>query len=307
MENNLMEMHSIFEFVRDGLLGSRWEFKMRHIQYGANGTIIQYRNIPEFHERVVPFMIRRRKKDVLTELPDKTYQKLTVALTDNEKQLYRKWRASVVRAVDALSGSSVALHNQNVLTQMLRLKQVVDHPSLVEEDYDENINGKVSKLEALKELVEGTDQKIVIFTQFTGMARILGKLFNAEIIMGPVPPKERMAIIERFTNDKKQVLVSTDAGAYGLTITVASIVVHYDLTWNPAKQSQREDRLHRMGQKNSVTVVNIIAENTIDDYILEVLYRKLQAFELIVEQADDQIARRITTMDIDAMLGISPS
>lgn len=301
MENHLMEMHSILEFVRPGLLGSRWDFKSRYIEYGFNGTISGYKNIQDFHERVTPFMLRRRKRDVLTELPDKVYERIDIDLTPEEERLYAKWRSLVVREIDGL-GNVTNLWTQNALTRMLRLKQIVDHPLLLEDKHETG----VAKMSALHDIISSTDQKVVVFTQFKQMAHILARKYGAEIIEGDVNPQQRMAIIERFQENDQQVLVSTDAGAYGLTITAASVVVHYDLTWNPAKQAQREDRLHRIGQKNPVTVVNLIAKGTIDEYILDTLFRKMQAFELIVEQADEALMQRITRADIDAMLQLSP-
>lgn len=302
MENHLMEMHSILEFVRPGLLGSRWDFRNRYINYGFNGTIAGYKNVQDFHERVTPFMLRRRKRDVLQELPDKIYERVDIELTQEERRLYAKWRSLVVREIDSI-GNVTNLWTQNALTRMLRLKQIVDHPLLLEDKYE----ASVAKMSALEDIISDTDQKVVIFTQFTQMARILARKYNAEIIQGEVNPQERLNIIERFQNNGQQVLVSTDAGAYGLTITAASVVVHYDLTWNPAKQAQREDRLHRIGQKNPVTVVNLIAKETIDEYILDTLFRKMQAFELIVEQADEALMQRITRADIDNMLQMSPA
>lgn len=300
LENHLMEMHSIMEFVRAGILGSRWDFKNRHITYGFNGTISGYKNVQEFHEKITPWMLRRRKKDVLSELPDKQVQRIDIELTNEEARLYAKWRASIVKTLDGMGQSNFT--SQNVLTQMLRLKQVVDHPAILEAGYE----GTSSKFEAVKEIVEDTDEKVVIFTQFKDMAHILKRHFNCECIEGAVSPQERLAMIKRFEEGDTQVLVSTDAGAYGLNITAASIVVHYDLTWNPAKQAQREDRLHRMGQKNAVNVYNLVAKGTIDEYILDVLFRKMAAFDLFVEQADDAILARVQRMDIEAMLNLTP-
>lgn len=307
MENQLMDLHSVMEFIRPGLFGSQWDFRTRHIVTGFNGTINSYKNVPEIHEKLSPYALRRLKDDVLKELPPKTQQVLTVELSKEEKELYKKWSKTIIEEVDHM-GARTNMWTQNVLTRMLRLKQITDHPALLEENY----KGQASKLQALDEIISSTDEKVVVFTQFSSMAHILMKKYNAECIEGAVSAKDRMAMIKRFTENDDRVLISTDAGAYGLTITAASVIVHYDLPWNPAKLAQREDRLHRISQKRAVTVYQIIAEKTIDEYIVEVLFRKLQAFDLIVEQMDNDeslmVARQmITPMDIDNMLRIQPS
>lgn len=300
MENNIMELWSIFDWVRPGLLGPNWDFQQRHVVRGFGGVIQGYKDVGDIHERIAPFMIRRKKKDVLKDLPPKLFDPKYIQITTQERKLYRKWNQAIVEEIDAL-GTITPIATQNVLTKMLRLKQIVDHPLILEAFYD----GKVSKLDALKDIVSETDDKVVVFTQFETMANILAREFDTETIKGAVSPEERLRIIDRFTDNDKQVLVSTDAGAYGLTITAASIVVHYDLTWNPAKQAQREDRLHRYGQTEPVTVIELIAEDTLDEYIKDVLFRKLQAFEDIIESVDDSVvAQRITTFDVQQMLRI---
>jgi SNF2 family DNA or RNA helicase len=304
MENQLMDLHSVMEFIRPGLFGSMWDFRVRHIETGFNGTIAGYKDILGVHKLLAPFAIRRKKENVLKDLPPKTKISIPVELSKEEKELYKKWNKSIVEEINAM-GDRTNVWTQNVLTRMLRLKQIVDHPRILEPDY----KGPVSKLQTIDDIINSTDEKVVVFTQFADMAHILAMKYGAEVIEGAVDAKERMEIIKRFTDDDSQVLVSTEAGAYGLTITAASIIIHYDLPWNPARMHQREDRLHRISQKKPVTVYEIVAEQTIDEYIVQTLFKKLEAFDLVVEQMDNDeafVRQSISQQDVNAMLRIVP-
>jgi SNF2 family DNA or RNA helicase len=279
VENRLEELWSIMDFCIPGVLGNGWVFFKQHVVTDKWGGLLRYQGIDQVKERVEPYYIRRRKREVLTELPDKVYSEVKIELSDAEWKFYGAIQGQIRDEIE----DNPKLNVGSILTMMLRLKQAVDDPRLLDEK-------KVAstKVATIKEILEGAagEHRVVFFTQFSTLADLLGEELEAPVIAGHVSAKERQLIVDQFQAGEYPCLVSTDAGAYGITLTAADIVVHIDLPWNPARMRQREDRLHRIGQKNSVQVVSLIAQRTIDEYVKKIIYRK---GELIQQILDDEI------------------
>ena len=298
VENKLEELWSIMDFCIPGVLGNGWVFFKQHVVTDKWGSTLHYVGIDQVKERIGPSYIRRRKKEVLSELPDKVYSEVKIELSDAEWKFYGAIQNQIR---DEIEGNP-KLNVGSILTMMLRLKQAVDDPRLLDEK-------KVAstKVATVKEILEGAtgEHRVVFFTQFSTLADLLGDELEAPVIAGHVSSKERQLIVDQFQAGEFPCLVSTDAGAYGITLTAADIVVHIDLPWNPARMRQREDRLHRIGQKNSVQVVSLIAQRTIDEYVKKII---LQKQELVQQILDDEIpdaeSVKLDRGELMALLGV---
>lgn len=294
VENRLEELHSIMDFVMPGLLGPGWLFVKQHCIKNYWGSVVGYKGIDLIRQRIEPHYLRRLKQDVLTELPAKVYNDVWIELSKEEWRLYEAIREQIL----AIILDNPKLLTANVLTEMLRLIQCAADPRLL----GENIAS--SKLAALRELLEAAEgHKVVAFTQFSQLAHLLGQELNAPVIAGDVPTKERAKIIERFQTDSVPLLLSTEAGAYGINLTAADIIVNITQPYNPARLRQREDRLHRIGQEKCVQVVNLLARRTIDEHVRRILHRKRDLTKSVFQGESDEMPRSLDRADLMALLG----
>jgi len=293
IENRLEELHSIMDFCVPGLLGPGWLFVQEHVVKDFYGRVIGYRGIEQIKDRIAPYYLRRRKSEVLSELPPKQYSDMPLELSPEEWRLYGEIQAQIREAIE----ENPKLTAQNILVMMLRLKQVTSDPRVLGGSYG-------SKYEAFSDLLaEAGDHKVVAFTQFAEVARLWAADFEVPLIEGAVPNAERAEIIAAFQRGEHRALLSTGAGAYGVTLTAADIVVHIDQEWNPAKMRQREDRLHRLGQAASVQVVSLMARRTIDDRIRGLLQRKWAVAAAIFDEADMEVPPRLGRAQLLELLG----
>jgi len=294
VENRLEELHSIMDFVMPGLLGPGWLFVKQHCVKNYWGSVVGYKGIDLIRQRIEPHYLRRLKEDVLQELPAKVYNDVWIEMSKEEWRLYDAIREQIL----AIILDNPKLQTANVLTEMLRLIQCAADPRLL----GENIAS--SKLAALRELLEAAEgHKVVAFTQFSQLAHLLGRELNAPVIAGDVPTKERAKIIERFQSDSIPLLLSTEAGAYGINLTAADIIVNITQPYNPARLRQREDRLHRIGQKACVQVVNLLARRTIDEHVRRILHRKRDLTKSVFQGETDEEPRSLDRADLMALLG----
>ena len=290
MDGRLEELHSVMEWVMPGLLESKVRFLQKHATTDVWGKITGYRNIGEVTEKIAPYFIRRLKKDVLQDLPDKIYQNRIVVLTDKEKRIYKQL---------AEAGHETT-EDAEAMVCILRCKQFCDHPLLVgEEDL------KSSKFEALREVLDevviSNGNKLILFSQFKEMVNILVTLLDDMglkylRIDGDTDKKVRAAMQAQFnTDDSVDIMIGTEAMSTGLNFTSANYVINYDDNWAPAIMAQREDRAHRIGQKDVVTVINFICKDTVEERIRGVLYTKnIVSNEALGDDVSDSVLRRIT-------------
>jgi SNF2 family DNA or RNA helicase len=276
VSNTPEDLYGIVNWLRPGYLGTFWQFQDNYcVKEPKFHRIIGYKNLDDLATKVARLMLRRTKEEVLTDFPAKTIENIIFDLSDPEQKLYNNIRNQIVSELK-LSENIDARTLGIIPVKMLRLKQATGHPSVITGEPE-----KSTKLDALLELLEPvikSGEKAIIFTQFAQMANILLSQLNAygpRIIDGSVPAEDRQKAVQQFTNDPEcKVIIMTEAGAYGLNLQAASYVVHYDMPWSIAKLMQREDRAHRIGQKKPVTVYNLIARNTIDEYVAKVLHKK---------------------------------
>lgn len=305
ISNRPDDIWSIIDWISPRYLGSYYQFTQQYcIREPRFNRIVGYKNLSELGGRIGRFMIRRTKEEVLKDLPPKIIETISFELSEKERKLYLGVRNLIASEILKLEVNPLTLNL--IPVKMLRLKQAVNHPSLITGRVEQS-----SKLETLKDIIApiaASDEKTIVFTQFAEMAKILLSelnIYEPRIIMGEVPAEDRQKAVNEFTMDPKcKVMISTEAGAYGLNLQSASYVVHYDLPWSVAKLQQREDRAHRIGQTKSVTVYNLIAKNTIDEYVARVLHKK-QKISVDVLKDDERLEDiGLSDDDIKAILRI---
>lgn len=274
VENTLTELWSIFDFVMPGYLGIRKDFSERYekpIQQGFESATELLK------ARIKPFVMRRMKKDVLSELPEKLESTVFAELVPEQKRLYEAYLATAKSELTDLlerSGSEIM-----ILSLITRLRQICCHPSL----FDENYTKDSGKLQLLCELVDSAldgGHRVLVFSQFTSMLKIILQEFKKHSIDcfyldGSTPSAERISLAARFNGGERNVfLVSLKAGGTGLNLTGADTVIHYDPWWNPAVTDQASDRAYRIGQTRKVQVIRLAASGTIEEQILKLQDKK---------------------------------
>lgn len=280
VENSIMELWSIFDFIMPGYLKSARKFSEEFALISDSNEVAQtLRNI------IRPFVLRRMKKDVLDELPEKIEITMLSELSREQKALYKTYAEEAkIAAEGLLSGRD----RMTVLTYLLRLRQICGHPAL----FADGTEGRSGKLEQLMKIIEDAragGHRILVFSQFRTMLDIIGEeLRKAEIeffsITGSVPLDERVSICERFNNGEGEVvLVSLKAGGTGINLIGADTVIHYDPWWNPAVTDQATDRAHRIGQKRAVSVIKLAAQGTIEEKILKLQNEKRRLSDDIIK------------------------
>lgn len=284
LSNRPQEVWSIVDWVQPGYLGDYWHFINRYCVKNEWGSIVSYMNLDELKLKLKRVMIRRMKKDVLTELPDKIITDVPFKLSDEEADLYKKIKQEILFEIESADISKIQdpIMIQHTLVKMVRLRQLTGSLELLGE------NKTSTKLEVLKQLLEdmavdGKMPKVIIFSEFSQMCDILTQnldLYGALKITGDVGAVQRQEVLKQFNQDpSKNILVMSSAGQYGLNIQAASVIIHYDMPWSLAKLVQREGRAHRLGQKETVMVYNLIAKGTLDMYMHKVLFKKQKLAE----------------------------
>ena len=273
VENNLTELWSIFDFVMPGYLYSKHKFEKIFVNCDKNSS--QLKNL------IKPFMLRRTKKEVIDELPDKIEQKFYVELEKEHKRAYKSFVNLIKRRI--LENNE---DNITVFSYLTKLRQLSIAPEIIVKNY----KGKNSKLEILMNLIKSNkNRKILVFSQFTKVLNLIGDRLNEENISysyidGKTDAKKRLELVEEFNNtDKNRVfLISLKAGGTGLNLTSASMVIHFDPWWNPAVENQASDRAHRIGQKNVVDVIKLISKDTVEEKVIAMQEIKKDLIEDII-------------------------
>ena len=272
IENNLMELWSIFDFIMPGYLYNKSKFKSIFINNDKN--IIELKNL------IKPFILRRTKKEVITELPDKIEQKIIIDLEKEHKRAYKGYVNLITRKIKENNQDNIT-----VFSYLTKLRQLCLSPELMVKNYQ----GKNSKLDVLINIInDSSDEKILVFSQFTKVLEVIGKRLNEENISysyldGKTSAKDRVKLVEDFnTNNNKIFLISLKAGGTGLNLTSANIVVHFDPWWNPAVEDQASDRAHRIGQKNVVNVIKLIAKGTAEERVINLQETKKELIEDVI-------------------------
>lgn len=292
IENRLSELWSIFDFLMPNFLYtySRFKNELEMPIVRSQDEIAQQR----LHKMAAPFILRRLKKDVLKELPDKLENTIYAHMEGEQKKLYT---ANVKQLKDSLhkqSDKEFTTGKIQILSQLTRLRQICCDPRLCYENYEKESAKLETCMELLQNAVSG-GHKVLLFSQFTSMLDILQKRLEQEsirysLLTGATSKEKRTELVAEFNrNDVPVFLISLKAGGTGLNLTAADIVIHYDPWWNVAAQNQATDRAHRIGQKNVVTVYKLIAQDSIEEKILNLQETKLSLAESILSEENISI------------------
>ncbi|TAL87246.1 MAG: helicase SNF2 [Rhodanobacter sp.] len=290
LENHLGELWAQFDAVEPGLLGSQRQFTKLYrtpIEKHADTDRQQRLN-----RRIGPLLLRRRKDDVLTDLPAKTEIVHTLELEGDQRALYETLRlAQHERVQQAVKDRGLAQSGIIVLDALLKLRQACCDPRLVKLDSARKITAS-AKLDALLELLDGLldeGRRILLFSQFTEMLALIENALQKrkigyQMLTGQTPARERSGLVKRFQDGGVPVfLISLKAGGVGLNLTAADTVIHYDPWWNPAAEAQATDRAHRIGQDKPVFVYRLICSGTVEEKIQAMQGRKAELARAVLE------------------------
>lgn len=285
VENRLSELWSIFDFLMPGFLYGYRKFRERY-----ELPIVKNQDpeaLTALRRMTGPFVLRRLKKDVLRELPGKEERIVYSAASGRQQKLYT---ASALKLKEALAGGAWSGNGKlEVLSQLMRLRQICCDPALCFEDY----TGESAKLETCVSLIASASaagHKILLFSQFASMLeriqeRLLQEGISSHLLVGATPKEERSRMVQAFASDEVPVfLISLKAGGTGLNLTAADIVIHYDPWWNVAAQNQATDRAYRIGQEKPVTVYKLILKDTIEENLLKLQNAKLALAAQVVSE-----------------------
>ncbi|EOU1743089.1 DEAD/DEAH box helicase [Clostridium perfringens] len=302
IENNLMELWSIFDFVMPGYLFTKERFRERFI--------LDENNLSELKSLITPFILRRLKEDVLSELPEKLEKKYLVEMKGKQKQLYSFYVKAIKNQLNENKSSEKSGRDKiNLFAYLTKLREICLDPSLVVPDY----TGGSSKLTVVKEIVKDASEsgkKILLFSQFTSVLQKIEEDFKKEDISylyldGGTSAKDRVERVKKFNEDSniKVFLISLKAGGVGLNLTSASMVIHFDPWWNPAVEDQATDRAHRFGQENKVEVIKLVAKDTIEEKIVLMQEDKRELIQSLMDgkTMDGKGLKRLTEEEISKL------
>lgn len=300
VENHLGELWSLFEFLNPGMLGRSTAFNSM-----TRGT--QPDTLHMLAQALRPFLLRRTKEQVLTDLPEKTEQTLYCEMDTKQRALYNElkeyYRASLAQRVQDVGLKKSKIH---VLEALLRLRQAACHPGLLDKKKSQEPSAKLEALfEQLDEIVDG-GHKALVFSQFTSLLAIVRGQLDArkityEYLDGST--RDRGHRVQRFQTDPEcpLFLISLKAGGHGLNLTAADYVFILDPWWNPAVEAQAVDRAHRIGQTNRVFAYRLICRDTVEDKILELQKSKRDLADAIISE-DNSLIRTLTAEDLQLLL-----
>lgn len=299
LENRLLDLWSIIDFVQPGYLGARSRFEQiydsREDNPAAQGIARK-----RLSAKLRPLLLRRLKRQVAKDLPDRVEERRDCELGEEQRKLYlaelRRSRELVMRTV---ADNGLAKSKLHVLAALTRLRQICCHPQLVGNDAE---SGKTDTLFELLEPLVAEGQKVLVFSQFVRMLRLLERecqhrQIPTHLLSGAT--KNRQDVVQAFQNDQNPAvfLLSLRAAGTGLNLTAASYVVLYDPWWNPAVEAQAIDRSHRIGQTRKVNAYRLIAPGTVEEKIWELQQRKAQTIVEVLGEAG--FARNLTKMDLE--------
>lgn len=319
LENKLEELYSIVQFTNPYTLGPFYRFMHEHRITDEKGKVTGYRDLNKIGSALSGTMIRRRKKDVLLQLPERMDKILYVTMTDTQSEIHEEYRHHVSRLVIKWrrQGFLNEKDRQSLMIFLNTMRMVCDSTYIIDQEtrHDTKIDELMNILE--KVFAEG-DEKVVIFSQWERMTRIVSmelddRNIKYQYLHGGIPGSDRGKLFEIFNNDPEcRIFLSTDAGGVGLNLQAASLLINLDIPWNPAVLEQRIARIYRIGQKKNVSVINMVSTGTIEHKMLSVLSFKKGLAEGILDQGDNSIFLeeskfKILMNSVEEMISAEPS
>ena len=298
IENNIYDLWSIFDFLMPHYLLDYEDFKD------------SYEHNEEYYEivrdKVAPFILRRRKEDVLKDLPEKYEVIITTEMSQEQRKLYDAFRLQAKEQLKSSDGGSKIMEVLSIIT---RLRQICVDPST----FVDNFTGESGKITALKDIIKDKMQeghRFLIFSQFVSALNIVKDEIEKMgikyyMITGDTSAKERLRICNDFNKDEdyKIVLISLKAGGTGLNLVGADVVIHLDPWWNYSAESQASDRVHRIGQTRSVEVIKLIAENSIEEKVVNLQNEKKELVDKVISDNDSSI-KSLSIKDLKSILSM---
>jgi SNF2 family DNA or RNA helicase len=295
LENKLEDVYSIVQFLAPRMLAPLWQFAADHFMLDRNrkNKILGYKNLNLLHERLKSLVIRRKKEDVISDLPDQVINNYYIDLHQEQRDMHAGYAQLLGPILNKKFLTPMDIRRMQEL--LLCMRMTCDSTYLI--DRHTNISPKLRELAGIiQELVVESGRKMVIFSEWTTMTFLIARhLSDAGInfveLSGKVPVKKRQALIDEFThNPDCRIFLSTDAGGTGLNLQAADCVVNFELPWNPAKMNQRIGRVNRIGQKSRcINVVNLITKGSIEEKILAGIQLKTELFDGVFDGGADTV------------------
>lgn len=295
IENSLSELWSIFNFIMPGYLLSHTDFRKRFeipVIKGEDPV-----PLAELSRHVTPFILRRLKKEVLLELPDKIESRMTAQMTEEQMKIYlaflQEAKKNIAREIQAVGFDKSHI---KILAALTRLRQICSHPAMFLEDY----TGESGKMLLFQEIVADaldSGHRILVFSQFTSMLDLIQNHLQKEKIghfylSGATKALDRLQMVQSFNAGEGEVfLISLKAGGTGLNLTGADMVIHFDPWWNPAVEDQATDRAHRIGQKNAVQVIKLVTQGTIEEKVYALQEKKKELIQSVIQPGETFLSK----------------
>ncbi len=309
IENSVIELWNIFDFIMPGFLGNITNFSQKYkMKEDFDDEVKEL--LGNLKKQIKPFLLRRKKSDVAKELPDKIENTIIVDLEEEQKKIY----AAAVAEANLLMNKAIEnggfIKNKMIILSLLtKLRQICITPAILFPDYEKNSSKIEELIKVVKECILN-GHKILLFTSFKTALEIVKKEFDKNgitsyTIAGDVKSKTRLELVKAFNHDDTNVfLIMLKSGGTGLNLTSADVVIHLDLWWNPQVENQATDRTHRIGQTKVVDVIKIICKNTIEERILDLQERKKILSDKLIEDGTDDgsFIKNLTEKDIRDLL-----
>jgi len=295
LENKLEDVYSIVQFLDPHLLAPLWRFAADHflLSRDKKDKILGYHNLDLLHEKLKPLVIRRRKEQVLQDLPEQVTNTYYLELTEEQAKMHNGYMSNLLPLLNKKFLTPMDVRRIQEL--LLQMRRVCDCTYLV--DRQTKISPKLKELEGiLDELVIQSKRKMVIFSEWTTMTFLIAKQLSKMGISfvelsGKIPVNKRQALIDEFTNNPEcKVFLSTDSGGTGLNLQAADCILNFELPWNPARLNQRIGRVNRIGQtSSSVNVINLVSKDSIEEKILAGIQLKTELFTGVFDGGLDKV------------------
>jgi superfamily II DNA or RNA helicase len=309
LENRLEDLYSLMQVVDDQVLGPLWRYQIDFHVSDERGKVIGYRNLAELRRRIAPVMLRRSRTLVADQLPERVEKLLEVPMTAEQLQAHDSALSNAQRLATIARRRPLTPTEQNQLMAALQTARMACNALGL---LDGETEGS-PKLDELSNLLEqhclDSGQKMVVFSQWERMTRLAEQIaqklgLGVLRLHGGVPGSQRGELIRRFhEDDSQQVFIATDAGATGLNLQVASVLVNLDIPWNPAILDQRIARIHRLGQRRPVFVVNMVAFEGYEARVLQLVQGKRNLFDNVVDPEAREDVVGVSRQALDSILG----
>jgi superfamily II DNA or RNA helicase len=296
LENRLAELHSIMEFVDRFHLGPLFRFLHDHQHVDETGRVVGYRDLHGIKESLAPVLVRRRKKEVLRELPSRTDKHLFLDMTDSQRKIHKENEDIVTQIVAKWRrwGFLSEADQRRLMVALQYMRMACNSTFLVDKQTDDGPKMDECRL-LLEDLLAEPENKVVIFSQWLGTHELLIRRLNGlsrahAFYHGSLDSKSRRDVINRFKQDPEcRILMCTDSGGVGLNLQVASVMINMDQPWNPAVLEQRIGRIHRLGQAKPVQVYHFVSRASIEQSMLGVLKFKTSMFEGVLDGGENEV------------------